>query len=109
MLIFKPGVSLRGLVPQMLVALEVVKDAYAKAGIDCCVTSVNDSIHSTNSYHYLGRGLDFRTKTLAGGATGFVKSIALVLNPIGFDVLLEDAGGENEHMHVELDKGRAGY
>lgn len=108
MLEFKPGVSLRGLEPQMLVALAVVDDLFSRAGLPTVVTSANDSSHKDGSYHYLGRAFDFRTKHAAGMMRGITAELKRKLGPLGFDVVFEDEGGINEHLHVELDK-RAGY
>jgi hypothetical protein len=107
-LTFKPGVSLKELAPQMLVALAVVQKAFDFYSLDTVVTSGNDSQHSQNSYHYVGRAFDFRTKHAAGIMNGIFQNLKKELTPLGFDVIWEDQGGVNEHLHVELDK-RAGY
>lgn len=103
MLQFKEGVSLRGLEPQMLIALQVVEEEYSKYGVDTWVTSGNDSTHKVGSKHYSGCALDFRTKHVGGMGKGLASSIAKRLTHIGFDVLYEGAGTPNEHIHVEYD------
>jgi len=108
MISFKPGVNLKGLQPQMLIALQVVEEEFKAYGIDTVITSVNDGEHKENSYHYQGRAFDFRTKHAAGIAPGIVKNIQKRLAFLGFDVIFEGAGTPNEHGHLELDK-RAGY
>lgn len=101
---FKSGVSLKGLEPQMLIALRVVEEEFSKYGLDTVVTSANDSVHSPNSYHYLGRAFDFRTKHAQGIASGIISNIRKVLGPLGFDIIWEDQGGVNEHLHCEWDR-----
>lgn len=105
---FKVGVSLKDLQPQMLVALRVIEEVFASYALDTVVTSCNDGTHKEGSYHYLGRAFDFRTKHAGGFAAGIAQAVKAELGPLGFDVILEDLGGVNEHLHVELDK-RAGY
>lgn len=108
MLKFKPGVSLKGLTPQMVLALEVVQEAFKSYGLDTVVTSANDGTHKTNSFHYQGRAFDFRTKHSGNLGKGIAGAIRERLGPIGFDVVYEDPGGENEHIHVEYDPKEVG-
>lgn len=101
MLSFKLGVKLLGLQPQMLIALRVVQEEFSRYGLDTVVTSGNDSTHMSGSLHYKGAALDFRTKHAAGIATGIVQGIKKTLAPLGFDVVFEAVGKDNEHCHVE--------
>jgi hypothetical protein len=105
---FKAGVSLKDLQPQMLIALQVVEEIFSHFSLDTVVTSANDGQHMNNSYHYRGRAFDFRTKHAAGLMNGLVAEMTKRLGPLGFDVIWEGIGTENEHLHVELDR-RAGY
>jgi hypothetical protein len=100
---FKEGVRVKGLQPQMLLALQVVEEEFAKMGLDTVVTSANDSEHKDGSKHYEGAAFDFRTKHSGGMGKGLASSIRLRLAHIGFDVLFEYPGGEAEHIHVEWD------
>jgi hypothetical protein len=70
----------------------------------CVITSGNDSIHKVGSLHARDKALDFRTRTLADRADKFKFRDAMrgLLGP-GYDVILEDVGGPNEHLHVEYD------
>lgn len=109
MLFFKDGVSLKGLMPQMIIALQVAEEEFTKMATDTWVTSGNDSTHMDGSYHYKGRALDFRTKNAPGIASTIVAAITARLKPIGFQCIWEDRGGDNEHLHIELDEKAAGY
>lgn len=95
----KPGVDLRGLVPQMAVAYSIALYLYhEKFGVPCVVTSGSDGKHGPNSLHYKGKALDFRTNNLRGPQ---VHPIYLALKEaLGaqFDVVLED-----DHIHCEFD------
>lgn len=91
----KEGVTLLGLVPQMLVALMVVERAFELVQVDCVITAGNDGSHSETSEHYAGRALDFRTRTVD---PGMLKSFASAIQQrLGRDffVLLEA-----DHLHV---------
>jgi hypothetical protein len=105
---FKDRVSLRELRPQMVLAMTVLLQIYeANFAAEMVITSVNDGDHAEESYHYEGRAFDARTKG-TGRSTQIAQQAAEILRPLGFDVVLEDLKGENEHLHVELDR-RAGY
>jgi len=106
MLKFKDAVCLGPFfTAQLAMALVITDQIYASVGADeCVVTSIHDSTHSAASKHYLGRAADIRSKDL----TTDRKTTVLVrlkgrLSPLGFDVLLEDRDGPNEHFHVEWD------
>lgn len=97
----KAGVSLKGIVPQMVIAHAIIQHAY---GIyPCMITSGNDSKHGKNSKHPKGEALDFRTKDLPLAWKPIL--ITMVKTRLGkeFDVVFESEGLENEHMHVEWD------
>lgn len=106
----KPGVSLVGMEPQlvvaMLISLRVVEDAM----LSFTVTSCNDGQHRDGSYHYAGRAFDLRTRSwIAGGApmTDALKTAmaAKVQGQLGpeFRVAFEptNAQGRTEHIHIE--------
>lgn len=70
----------------------------------CVVTSGNDSKHGADSLHPKDRALDFRTRTIAEREDKFRfrDTLRAALGP-DFDVVLEDVGGPNEHLHAEYD------
>ena len=100
----KIGVDLRGIHPQIAVAYCIASAIYRdKAGIPCVITSASDGKHGTNSLHYKGLALDLRTSTLKPEQ---VQPVYLALqSALGpqFDVVLEDEGGPNQHIHCEFD------
>ena len=99
---FKVGVGLKSLTPQALLGMIVADAAYKAFNLDMTITSVNDSTHMEKSKHYKGLAFDIRTK-----GTGMAKrlhgDIQRSLAHIGYDVILEDLEGDNEHIHVEYD------
>jgi hypothetical protein len=88
----------------LLFALCKVEEIFEKRGIDAVVTSGNDSKHSKNSFHYKNLAFDVRTNDLFPGlAEQILRDLKAALYVYGFDVLLEDKGKPNEHIHVEFD------
>lgn len=95
MLEIKQGVTLLGLVPQMLVALIALERLYAEAGHACVITAGNDGSHSSTSEHYAGRALDIRTRTLDAAQRSRIVARAQAALGQDFAVLLEA-----DHIHV---------
>lgn len=95
----KPGVDLRGLAPQLVLAYVVALDVYReKVGLPCVITSASDGKHGPNSLHYSGKALDLRTNSLRPDQ---IHPVYLALKTaLGeqFDVVLE-----SDHIHVEFD------
>lgn len=91
----KTGVTLLGLVPQMIVALVVVERCYAEMGFHCVITAGNDGSHSETSEHYAGRALDFRTREVQDDKVHMLASQIQLDLGADFGVLLEA-----DHLHV---------
>ena len=104
MMMLKPGVRLTDLAPQTVLGMMVVKAIFEHRGLPFLVTSVNDSKHGANSWHYKGRAFDARTKypELDGEEQALRDEIKAALGH-DFDVVLEAAGTDNEHLHIEYD------
>lgn len=100
----KAGVRLGGIVPQLVMAALIVERVFQRYGVECVITSANDSKHSTESWHYKGRALDFRTKydNLNGMEDDLRNDVKAALGD-DFDVVMEAVGTENEHLHLEYD------
>lgn len=92
----KPGVDLRGLQPQMVLAYVIAAACYAEEGVPCVITSGSDGVHLPNSLHYQGKALDLRTHTLRAERIHVV--FLAVQQALGaqFDCVLEE-----DHLHVE--------
>jgi hypothetical protein len=56
--------------------------------------------------HYKGLAADLRTRG-TGLSTQIRDDLVLALGHLGFDVVLEDLGGPNEHIHMEYDLRKA--
>jgi hypothetical protein len=67
------------------------------------VTSLLDGRHMTGSKHPKGEAVDIRTHGLGTDLPPvLVQKIKTILGP-GYDVILENRGTPNEHIHVEWD------
>lgn len=67
------------------------------------VTSGNDSVHMKGSKHYEDKALDFRTKHLSTvKKAAWIAEFKKRLGP-EYQFIFEDAGKDNEHLHVEFD------
>lgn len=90
----KDGVEL----PPMIKLLVVVEDVYEAHGYPAVITSGTEGKHSTNSLHYVGKALDFRTRFLRPMEKAEItQNIANILGD-DFDVV-----PERRHLHVEYD------
>ncbi len=76
------------------------------------ITSINDSLHSKGSRHYLNEAMDLRSKNFPTkeAKLHFVKRYSSILNshpddPNKFFVMLEQEGSPNEHVHAQVRKG----
>ena len=104
----KTGVDLRGLSPIWGVAFPLIQQIFASFHYDCIVTSANDGMHGPHSLHYKGKALDLRTKHLQMMDKATI--IDTIRESLGaqFDVVFEDAGLANEHLHCEFDPKETG-
>lgn len=68
---------------------------FAAQGVDCWITSVNDSTHMVGSKHYIGRAVDLRTKHVADPAP-IATALRSALGP-QFTVI-----DEGDHIHVQF-------
>lgn len=94
MLRFKDGVSLYGLQPEMLWALDRCVEAWEG---DVTVTSARGDKHSVGSKHYSGYAVDLRTRDLNESQIRIIlEALRFILH--GYDVILEST-----HIHIEYD------
>ena len=91
--------------PKSLVIAAAVINAANEIGldVDVVITSGNDGKHMDESKHYSNQALDIRSKTLDDIETPlFMRVIRRRLGK-GYQVMLENNGRPNEHIHVEYD------
>ncbi len=90
---FKSGVQIRGIRPEIAVALSVA--SLLRTDVVC--TSVTEGKHSRGSLHYVGAACDLRTRHLAPPElASFVRNLRGALTE-EFDVV-----AESDHIHIEF-------
>lgn len=99
---FKEGVSLKNMSVHILLGLLTAEEIYRRRMLSLVVTSINDGKHKDGSKHYSGNAADIRTKG-TGSARSLFNDLVKKLDPLGYDVLLEYEGEDNEHIHIEYD------
>jgi len=92
----KENVSLKGLKPEIIIAVLVANDVYWYYGHEMVITSVADSKHSRASLHYVGYAVDLRTRNIDEDIVSqIVEQIRGSLTD-EFDVIFE-----TNHIHIE--------
>lgn len=98
MLKVKQGVKLSGLKPEILIAVIISDDVFAKHNKDCIITSALDGNHMLGSLHYSGLAIDIRTRHVLKED---IPNITLeIKKSLGFDY---DVIFEKDHIHIEFD------
>ena len=93
----KAGVQVGGLQPEMTLALITVHGILMKHGQELVITSATDSKHSNKSRHYIGYGLDLRSRDVPEGDRDQVaKEMGSAL---GFEYYV---AFEVDHFHIQF-------
>lgn len=93
----KPGVSIAGVQPELVVAMIVINSVYDKWNIEYVLTSVTDSEHKKHSLHYVGFAQDSRTRDFYQNDLQDVAADLRFSLGDEFDVILE-----SDHFHIEF-------
>ena len=98
----KPGVSIAGVQPELVVGMMVINSVYEKWNIEYVLTSVKDGKHKKKSLHYVGYAQDSRTRDFVEDDLSDVA--ADLRDSLGdeFDVVLE---GDHFHIEFQPEKG----
>lgn len=100
----KKTADVTNLSTEMHTALLKINNFYKEINKDMVITSGNDSKHGRTSLHYKNKAVDIRTKNLTNEEKQkLINRLKSELYKNGYDVLLEGAGTNNEHLHVEFD------
>lgn len=100
-MLLKPGVSLLGAKPELVIGLMVADTVYSGNGEQLTVTSIAEGVHSRKSRHYLGMAADLRTNNIDKLKTRVILT-QLKHNLQEFYILLEHEGEPNEHIHMQF-------
>lgn len=97
---FKESVTKQNVQPPIWYALGIAEMVYRYNGMRLVVTSLTDSHEDRpQSLHNKGLAADLRTRNIPADLLRSVHgSLVSVLNPLGFDVVLE-----GNHIHIEFD------
>ena len=96
----KPGVDVRGVQPEILLARIIAGEIFARYGVDAIITSVVEGKHQLGSKHYKALAIDLRIKHMDKRLWPVVaEALSKALGP-QYDVILE---AEKLHIHVEFD------
>lgn len=99
---------------QILLAIQIAASLWGRHSTPLVITSGNDSggAHGINTLHAIGNAVDVRTKNLPLDNMGKLNLAGDLWELLGtrdgqFDVVLEDLGGPQEHVHIEYQPHRA--
>jgi len=95
---FKYGVKVKGIKPELLIALVVADTCWKRYGDELVVTSLTDSKHGNGSLHPSGYGGDLRTRNFP---KNMVEAVAQDLRERLTDEY--DVVVESDHIHIEFD------
>lgn len=107
MLKLKAGVDVSQVQPEILLGLLIVKDVLDAHGLDCVVTALFDGQHGIGSLHRRGgecQAADIRSKLVPPELLPNLLQECRDHLGKDYDIILEAAGGLNEHFHLEWDR-----
>lgn len=95
----KLGVDVRGIRPEILLAIQEAREIFRLFKVNLVITSVLDGRHGgPSSLHHSGLAVDLRTRHLEKSDRPVVaKDLARILGR-QYDVVLE-----KDHIHIEFD------
>jgi hypothetical protein len=101
----KEGVLFTVIAPGGFVILSALEMLCQEINHDITITSACDGTHSgPEDPHHRGEAYDIRTHDLPD--KGFaLEELKQILNQDEFFMWIEDADGENEHIHIQVKKG----
>ena len=100
------SVDLTDLCPELSRLIPLIDVCYSAFGVMAICTATTNGRHGRGSLHRKGLAVDLRVKNLGDGLRQRSLHSCLKRNidqayPGLYDVLLEDAGGDNAHVHCE--------
>jgi hypothetical protein len=101
----KPGVLFTTIAPGGFAILRAVALTAQWSGVDLTITSACDGDHSgPDDPHHRGEAFDVRSHDLPNKK----QILARIMDGLGMDRFfgqIEDEGGPNEHIHIQVKKG----
>lgn len=99
----KSGLKLAGIKPEILLGVMILQELFLENDSYMIITEFTGGQHGINSLHYKGLAVDIRTKSLDPKAKDSILTFGKLRLGKNYDFILEDAGKENEHFHLEFD------
>lgn len=97
------GARVLGIRPELVLAATICENAYREiAGVDCIIRFVIDGKHRRASNHYTGCAFDLRMHNVPQDKRQAVVARIIDALDSDFDVIWEDRGTPNEHLHVQF-------
>lgn len=101
MIKIKEGVQFSVLREEIWRLFPILENVFLKAASDCVITCGTDG-HDADDPHTHGFAIDLRTKHMAKEKRNTVIVNLRRLLADRYTVLLEDDGGPNEHLHLQV-------
>ena len=96
--VIKPGVDVRGIQPEILLARIEAGEIFGRYGYSCTLTSGGEGEHKVGSLHPKGQAIDLRIRHMDRRLWPVVaEELGKALGP-QYDVVLE-----SDHIHCEFD------
>ena len=92
----KPGVTPRGIQPELVLGLMIADGVYARNHCPMTVTALTDGKHMAGSRHCKGQAADVRTRDISFPLLDVIVRELKEALGTDYDVVLEDS-----HIHLE--------
>lgn len=93
----KHGVSLKGISPEIIVAILIIEPILNEYGQELVITSGREGQHVKNSAHYRGDAIDFRNWQLVADGN-LHAAITVMQDALGDEYWIKDS---DTHIHLE--------
>lgn len=100
LLSIKPGVRVRGVSNEILLAVMVAQSVFENFKEDMTITSITDGDHKAGSLHHTGEAIDLRIRDIDPAVLPALVDGLCVHLSSSYDVVLE-----GDHIHIEYDPG----
>ena len=103
---YKDGVLFSRIAPGGFRILSAIDQTAASLDLDLIITSACDGAHSgPMDPHHMGAAYDVRSHNLTQDQKDKVLASIMAILGTPFFGFIEDPGGDNEHLHIQVRKG----
>ena len=93
----KPGAKIRGIRPELAIALQIIDGIYRAHGLELMITEGTGATHMAGSLHYVGQAADLRSSNVPTAIHDPVINEIRTALGAEFDFVVEA-----DHFHVEF-------